>query len=127
SERAHMTLALMQNLLQIVRSRLPVEQQQMSDECVEMVQAISSVAERLDGASGPAAVRIRQRSDALCAQPVAPPVTPLADTAARYMELTEAVTATLEDLDTLIRDGVPGAREGLAALRCYLADRSQAE
>jgi hypothetical protein len=103
--KAHATAQMMQSIIQGVRQLLPVYDQYLAEEHNEMMALLRDVAARLDGTSGDAADRIRERASNLGSGEELPIPVDREAAVAAHRELGFAMQATMIDLDELQRNG----------------------
>lgn len=124
SDRARVTIQVMQALLQFVRQRVPVEQQIIAEEHNAMTALLRQLPNLVGEGGGLAGERIRARAETLGALPDLPTLPPSEELYASYRELSEALVETIDDLYELQASGHPGVQEAFAAVRSYLAVRA---
>lgn len=120
NDKAVATAAMMQSLLQQVRQVLPVFDATIAREHNEMTRTLRDVAALVGDTAGPEADRIRARAAGLGSLADVPEPADPAPVRAAHRDLGYALQATLGDLDTLQRAGLPAADEALARLRGFL-------
>lgn len=125
--KAHASAQMMQSIIQGVRQLLPVYDQYLAEEHNQMMALLRDVAERLDGTSGEAADRIRERASTLGAGEEVPIPLDREAVMAAHRELGFALQATMIDIDELQRDadaaGSADAGDALEILRGYMGPR----
>jgi hypothetical protein len=127
SQKAQVTCVMMGQILQAVRTAIPVFQQIMAQEHNEMTAVLRDVGAIVGESAGTAADRIRARSQGLGLREDIPVPMAYEDLAAAYKELSEGLVETLDDLDALIRGGSTAADEALLRLREHLGPRTMRE
>jgi hypothetical protein len=121
--KAHASAQMMQSLIQGVRQILPVYDQYLAEEHNQMMGVLRDVAERLDGTSGEAAERIRERASTLGQGEEIPIPLDRDAVMAAHRELGFALQATMIDLDELQRAGNTDADAGLDLVREHMGPR----
>jgi hypothetical protein len=121
--KAHASAQMMQSLIQGVRQILPVYDQYLAEEHNQMMEVLRDVAERLDGTSGEAAERIRERASTLGQGEEIPIPLDRDAVMAAHRELGFALQATMIDLDELQRAGNTDADAGLDLVREHMGPR----
>jgi hypothetical protein len=121
--KAHASAQMMQSLIQGVRQILPVYDQYLAEEHNQMMEVLRDVAERLDGTSGEAAERIRERANTLGQGEEIPIPLDRDAVMAAHRELGFALQATMIDLDELQRAGNADADAGLDLVREHMGPR----
>lgn len=126
--KAFATAAMMQSLLQTVRQVLPVYDHYLVDEHNAMTGVLARVGDAIAGEGGSdevdAAVgRMTERAHTLGQRPDLPPPPDRAELMAAHRELTEALAATVADLDVLQRAGSTAADDALTTLRAHMGPR----
>lgn len=127
SQKAQVACVMMAQVLQSVRTAIPVFQQIMTQEHNEMTAVLRDVGGIVGETSGPEADRIRQRSQALGVREDIPVPMPYDELAGAYRELSEALVETLNDLDVLIRGGNAAAEQAVLRIREHLGPRTMRE
>ncbi len=118
--KAHASAQMMQSIIQGIRQLLPVYDQYLAEEHNQMMVALRDVAARLDGSSGEAVERIRERAATLGAGDEVPIPLDREVVMAAHRELGFALQATVADLDELQRGGNADADAGLELLRGHM-------
>ncbi|MGH2609309.1 MAG: hypothetical protein ACRDHF_09500 [Tepidiformaceae bacterium] len=126
-EKAQVSVAMMQQILQCAKQIAHVEQQLMAVEHNEMAATFRDVGAIVGESSGPAADRIRARARALGGRPDMPAIPEWATLSGAHQQLSEGVVQTLDDLDALITAGNPAGSEALLRLRAHLGARTARE
>ena len=121
--KGHATAQMMQSLLQGVRQLLPVYDACLTDEHNAMTAVLRDGAAAIDGATGEAADRIRERAATLGRWPDRPAPPDRADVVEAHRALGQALTDTLRDLDELQSAEVAGADTALDVLRGHMGPR----
>lgn len=128
SDKAITAVGMIQVLLQCIAQKTPVEQQAMAAEHNAMTAVLRDIGDIAGGATGAAAERIRERGTSLGGRPDMPAVPSYAEIWAAHLELSKALTSTLEDIDELLRAGPnPAADAALTRLRQHLGPRTLQE
>ncbi|MEX0781059.1 MAG: hypothetical protein WD557_00295 [Dehalococcoidia bacterium] len=126
-EKAQVSLAMAQQLLQCAKQIAHVEQQIMAAEHNEMAAMFRDVGAIVGESAGPEADRIRARSQGLGGKDDIPALPAWEELSAAYTELSEGIISTLDDLDALITAGNPAANEALQRVRTHLGARTARE
>jgi hypothetical protein len=122
--RAQATAVMIQSLLQGLRQTLPVYDRFIVDEHNAMTAVLRDAAAALGHLDGPAADRVRDRAGTLGQWPDLPMPDDPAVARAAHRQLSQALGATMVDLDELQRSGVaPAADEALQLVRAHLGPR----
>lgn len=127
SQNAQVAVVMIQALLQTIVQRYPVEQQLMAAEHDDMAAVLRDVAGMVNGSVCEAASAIRKRGEFLGAQPDFAPMPACADIVAAHRELSDAIIATMTDLDTMLREGDEAAGRALTRIRQHAAARTVQE
>jgi HPt (histidine-containing phosphotransfer) domain-containing protein len=128
SDKAQTAVVMIQVLLQCIAQKTPLEQQAMAAEHNAMTAALRDIGDLAGGAAGAASERLRQRAKTLGGRPDMPAMPAYAEIWAAHLELSTALTATLEDIDELLRAGPnPAAEAALTRLRAHLGPRTAQE
>lgn len=126
-EKAQVSLAMAQQLLQCAKQIAHVEQQLMAVEHNEMAEMFREVGAIVGESAGPEADRIRARATGLGGRDDIPALPSWEELSSAYNELSEGIIATLDDLDALITAGNPAGNEALQRLRAHLGSRTARE
>jgi hypothetical protein len=121
--KAHASAQMMQSILQGIRQLLPVYDQYLAEEHNQMMELLRDVAATIEGSSGPAADRIRDRAATLGQGDEIPIPLDRDALMAAHRALGRAVQADMIDLDELQRAGDADADAGLDTLRAHLGPR----
>jgi len=121
--KAHASAQMMQSIIQGIRQLLPVYDQYLAEEHNEMMGVLRDVAERVGGASGEAADRIRERASTLGIGDEVPIPLDRDVMMTAHRELGFALQATMIDLDELQRAGNADADRGLEIVRDHMGPR----
>jgi len=121
--KAHATAQMMQSIIQGIRQLLPVYDQLLAEEHNQMMAVLRDIAAQLEGTSGEAADRIRERAATLGAGDEVPIPLDREVVMAAHRELGFSLEATTVDLDELQRDGNADAEAGLEILRGHMGPR----
>ena len=121
--KAHASAQMMQSVIQGIRQLLPVYDQYLAEEHNQMMAVLRDVAARIDGASGDAADRIRERASTLGAGDEFPIPIDQETVMAAHRELGFAVQDSMVDLDELQRAGNADADAALEIIRGHLGPR----
>jgi uncharacterized protein YbjQ (UPF0145 family) len=121
--KAHATAQMMQSVIQGIRQLLPVYDQYLAEEHNQMMEVLRDVAARVEGTSGEAVERIRERATTLGAGDEVPVPLDRDVVMAAHRELGFALQATVADLDELQREGNTEADAGLEILRTHMGPR----
>ncbi len=121
--KAHASAQMMQSIIQGIRQLLPVYDQYLAEEHNQMMAVLRQIAEQLDGTTGEAADRIRERATTLGAGDEVPIPLGRDVVMAAHRELGSSLQATLADLDELQRNGDADADAGLDILRGHMGPR----
>ena len=121
--KAQASAQMMQSIIQGIRQLLPVYDQYLAEEHNEMIELLRDVAERLEGTSGEAADRVRERASTLGTGADVPVPLDRDVVMAAHRELGFAVQATMSDLDELQREGNADADAGLEVIREHMGPR----
>jgi hypothetical protein len=121
--KAAATAQMMQSIIQGVRQLLPVYDRYLAEEHNQMMEVLRGVAGVVDGSSGDAADRIRERASTLGQGDEIPIPLDRETVMAAHRELGFALQATMIDLDELQRAGHTGADAGLELIRGHLGPR----
>ena len=121
--KAHASAQMMQSIIQGIRQLLPVYDQYLAEEHNQMMAVLRQIAEQLDGTTGEAADRIRERATTLGAGDEVPIPLDRDVVMAAHRELGSSLQATLADLDELQRNGDADADAGLDILRGHMGPR----
>jgi hypothetical protein len=128
SDKAQTAIGMIQVLLQCIAQKTPVEQQAMAAEHNAMTAVLRDVGELAGGKGLAASGRIRERAVTLGGRPDMPAIPSYAEIWAAHLELSKALTATLDDIDELLRAGPnPAAEAALTRLRVHLGPRTAQE
>jgi hypothetical protein len=128
SDRAITAITMIQVLLQCIAQKTPVEQQLMAAECNAMTEVLRDIGSIAGGAGGAAAQRLQERATTLGGRDDMPAIPSYADIKASHLGLSKALTATLEDIDEMLRSGPnPAAETALTRLRAHLGPRTVQE
>jgi len=121
--KAAASAQMIQSVIQGIRQLLPVYDQYLAEEHNQMMGVLREVAGTIDGSSGPAADRIRERAATLGAGEELP-IPPSRDVLmAAHRQLGIALQESMIDLDELQRAGDVGADAGLDVIRGHLGPR----
>lgn len=121
--KAHASAQMMQSIIQGIRQLLPVYDQYLAEEHNQMMEVLREVAEQLDGTSGDAADRVRERASTLGVGDEVPIPLDRESVMAAHRALGLAVQATMIDLDELQRTGNADADAGLEIIREHMGPR----
>jgi hypothetical protein len=114
---------MMQSVIQGIRQLLPVYDQYLAEEHNQMMGVLRDVARAIDGSSGAAADRIRERAATL-GQGDEIPIPPDREAVmAAHRQLGLALQQSMIDLDELQRAGDTGADQGLEMVREHMGPR----
>lgn len=127
SEKAQVSLAMIQSILQCAKQIAHAEQQIMALEHNEMTAMFRDVGAIVGESAGPEADRVRERAQTLGGKQDLPAMPSWAELSGVYNELSQALVETLTDLDTLIRAGNPAAEQALLRVREHLGPRTARE
>ena len=123
SPKAHASAQMMQSIIQGIRQLLPVYDQYLAEEHNEMMEVLRRVADTIDGSTGSAADRIRERASTLGAGDEVPIPLEREVVMAAHRELGFSLQATMIDLDKLQREGNADADAALDVVRGHLGPR----
>jgi len=121
--KGHASAQMMQSIIQGIRQLLPVYDQYVAEEHNQMMEVLRNVAGAIDGSSGDAADRIRERATTLGAGDEVPIPLDREVVMATHRELGLALQATMIDLDELQRAGDADADAGLEIVRGHMGPR----
>jgi hypothetical protein len=121
--KAAASAQMMQSIIQGIRQLLPVYDQYLAEEHNEMMQVLRDVAGAIEGSSGAAADRIRERASTLGAGDELPIPLDREVVMAAHRELGLALQESMIDLDELQRAGDTGADVGLQTVREHMGPR----
>lgn len=121
--KAHASAQMMQSIIQGIRQLLPVYDQYLAEEHNEMMEVLRRVADTIDGSTGSAADRIRERASTLGAGDEVPIPLEREVVMAAHRELGFSLQATMIDLDELQREGNADADAALDVVRGHLGPR----
>lgn len=127
TEKAQITLAMIQTILQCAKQIAHAEQQIMASEHNEMTELFRDVGAIVGESSGADADRLRSRARDLGSREDLAPIPSWEDLSGAYNELSAAVVSTLEDVDGLMRGGNPAGEEALTRVRAHLGPRTARE
>lgn len=127
TEKAQISLAMIQTILQCAKQIAHAEQQILAAEHNEMTAMFRDVGAIIGESSGPDADRLRARARELGSREDLAPIPAWEELSSTYNELSAAVVATLEDVDGLIRGGNPAGQEALIRVRQHLGPRTARE
>lgn len=127
SQNAQVAVVMIQAMLQTLVQRYPVEQQLMAAEHNEMAAVLRDVAGMINGSTCEAATAVRKRGESLGARPDYAPIPTNDDIVASHRELSDAIIATMTDLDAMIREGDEAAERALARVRKHATARTVQE
>jgi hypothetical protein len=121
--KAAASAQMMQSVIQGIRQLLPVYDQYLAEEHNQMMGVLRDVARAIDGSSGAAADRIRERAATL-GQGDEIPIPPDREAVmAAHRQLGLALQQSMIDLDELQRAGDTGADQGLEMVREHMGPR----
>ena len=121
--KAHASAQMMQSIIQGIRQLLPVYDQYLAEEHNQMMEVLREVAGAIDGSSGSAADRIRERATTLGAGDEVPIPLDRGVVMAAHRELGFALQETMIDLDELQRAGDADADAALGIVRGHMGPR----
>jgi len=121
--KAHASAQMMQSVIQGVRQLLPVYDQYLAEEHNQMMEVLREVAGAIDGSTGSAADRIRERATTLGAGDDVPIPLDRDVVMAAHRELGFALQETMVDLDELQRAGEDDADAALDIVRGHMGPR----
>ena len=121
--KAHASAQMMQSIIQGIRQLLPVYDQYLAEEHNQMMEVLRDVAGAIDGSSGAAADRIRERAATLGQRDELPIPMNRDDVMAAHRQLGVALQDSMIDLDELQRSGDSDADAGLEAIREHMGPR----
>jgi len=121
--KAHASAQMMQSIIQGIRQLLPVYDQYLAEEHNEMMEVLRRVADTIDGSTGSATDRIRERANTLGAGDEVPIPLEREVVMAAHRELGFSLQATMIDLDELQREGNADADAALDVVRGHLGPR----
>jgi len=121
--KAQATAQMMQSIIQGIRQLLPEYDQYVAEEHNQMMEVLRNVAVAIDGSSGEAADRIRERAMTLGAGDEVPIPLEREAVMAAHCELGLALQATMIDLDELQRAGNSDGDGGLEIVRAHMGPR----
>jgi len=127
TEKAQISLVMIQSILQCAKQMAHVEQQIMALEHNEMTQLFRDVGVIVGESAGPEADRVRARTRELGARADLAPIPSWEELGAAYNELSEALVATLDDVDAIMGTGNPAGQEALTRIRAHLGPRTARE
>ncbi len=127
TEKAQITLAMIQTILQCAKQIAHAEQQIMATEHNEMTELFRDVGAIVGESAEPEADRLRARARDLGGRENLAPMPSWADLSRAYNELSAAVVASLEDVDGLIRAGNAAGETALTRVRAHLGPRTARE
>jgi hypothetical protein len=113
----------MQSVIQGIRQLLPVYDQYLAEEHNQMMGVLRDVAGAIDGSSGAAADRIRERAATLGQGDEIPIPLDREAVMAAHRQLGLALQQSMIDLDELQRAGDTGADQGLEMVREHMGPR----
>jgi hypothetical protein len=121
--KAHASAQMMQSIIQGIRQMLPVYDQYLAEEHNQMMEVLRQVAGAIDGSSGTAADRIRERASTLGRGDELPIPRDRDMVMAAHRELGFALQATMIDLDELQQAGDTDADAALGIVRGHMGPR----
>lgn len=127
SEKAQVSLAMIQSILQCAKQIAHAEQQIMAVEHNEMTAMFRDVGAIIGESAGPEADRLRKRAQDLGGRSELQPIPSWQELSGAYNELSAALVETISDLDTLIRSGNSAGQEALLRVREHLGPRTARE
>ncbi len=127
TEKAQISLAMIQTILQCAKQIAHAEQQIMATEHNEMTAMFREIGAIVGESAGPEADRLRARAHDLGGREDLAPIPSWEELSCAYNELSAAVVATLEDVDGLMRGGHPAGDEALTRVRAHLGPRTARE
>ena len=127
TEKAQISLAMIQTILQCAKQIAHAEQQIMAAEHNEMTQMFRDVGAIIGESPGEEADRVRARARDLGSREDLAAIPAWAELSAAYNELSAAVVATLEDVDGILRSGNAVGEEALTRVRALLGPRTARE
>ncbi|MCC6382859.1 MAG: hypothetical protein IT304_10140 [Dehalococcoidia bacterium] len=120
SDKARVTLAMIQTMLTSVERRVPVEQQWMADECNRMNRTMQACAGALDGVDAAAAAAYRTLAAAHAAREPFPALPAFATLNETYRQQSDDFVEGLGLLNALVGEGVEAAAPLLQQARAYV-------
>lgn len=127
TQKAAVAVQVIQGVLVNVAQRAAMEMPTMVAEHNEMVALYRELPELLRDTPGPAADRIRTRSQDLATREELPQIPSPEQVQAAYRELSEGLVQTIDDLDVLITEGREEAEVALRRLREHTGPRAARE
>jgi hypothetical protein len=121
--KAAASAQMMQSIIQGIRQLLPVYDQYLAEEHNQMMAVLRDVAGTIDGSSGAAADRIRERAATLGAGEEIPIPLDREVVMAAHRQLGIALQESMIDLDELQRAGDTDADAGLETIRKHMGPR----
>jgi hypothetical protein len=121
--KAAASAQMMQSIIQGIRQLLPVYDQYLAEEHNEMMKVLRDVAGAIEGSSGAAADRIRERAATLGHGDEIPIPLDRDAVMSAHRELGFALQQTMIDLDELQRAGDTDADAGLRTVREHMGPR----
>jgi hypothetical protein len=121
--KAAASAQMMQSVIQGIRQLLPVYDQYLAEEHNQMMGVLRDVAGAIDGSSGAAADRIRERAATLGQGDEIPIPLDREAVMAAHRQLGLALQQSMIDLDELQRAGDTGADQGLEMVRRHMGPR----
>lgn len=124
SEKAAVTVVMIQAMVESVRRTIPVYLQTLVAEHTDMQATLRDVGRIVDETPGDAAARLRERATSLGAGQAFDAVPLTEEIMAAHEELTRALVDTVSDLDALATEGHEVAEQALQRVRMHLGPRA---
>ena len=125
TDRARVTLMMIDTMLVSLQRRIPVEQQWMADECNRMSAILAAVAGELAHEAGPIASEIRSLVSQMPAAPDFPAIPAFETINSSYREISMVFTEIVGHLNDLAGQGSTAADALLTEARAYINLRVQ--
>lgn len=125
TDRARVTLMMIDTMLVSLQRRIPVEQQWMADECNRMSAILGTIAGTLAHEAGPIASEIRSLVSALPPAPDFPAIPAFEAINSAYRDISRTFTEIVGHLSDLAGHGSTAADALLGEARAYINLRVQ--
>ncbi|MBI4300083.1 MAG: hypothetical protein HY677_03030, partial [Chloroflexi bacterium] len=120
TDRARVTLLMIQTMLSSVEKRIQVEQQWMADECNRMRRLLQEAAEAFAETPSQPATALLRLAERARGIPEFPTVPSSHEINTAYRDLSTAFTEAMGHLNELVGEGVDGASTLLERARAYV-------